>query len=445
MHPRSGSVAKKHNIHIIGLGAVGRFTAAAIRAAPNPRRVTLLAHTRHIRAQFVDNDNAINFERYDGSVTKIRGCHIDMIPGFVRRKHGISESEDPSFFNDPGPNAVQRAKALRELLLGSGSTHSPDHHHASAHVDTEKEDIEDPIDCLVVATKAHRTVVAIESIRHRLHRDSSILFLQNGMGQIDEVNQKIFPDPATRPQYLPAIISHGVHASFNRDMYVRHTGIGEVRFSAPLRPGETSLPGSADHLIETMTRAPLLSAQYLPHHRFLEHAFLKVAVNAVINPLTALMDSRNGSLLNNFNLQSTMRLLIAEISLIISSLPEFAATRNKQQQSQSQSQLPTTSSESELHDQGQQQQRTSAQNLFDPAALEHAVVKTCFATKNNLSSMLVDVRKGQMTEMEYINRYLIRRGEEMGIAAPVNQFVAAAVVGKQIMVKADDENNVPLA
>ncbi|PWY97253.1 hypothetical protein BCV70DRAFT_167320 [Testicularia cyperi] len=80
-----------------------------------------------------------------------------------------------------------------------------------------------PIDSLIVTTKCDATLGALEGIRHRIHPWSTIVLLQNGMGVLDTLNDRLFQDPDQRPNFVLASTTHGcwrkgpldtVHASF---------------------------------------------------------------------------------------------------------------------------------------------------------------------------------------------------------------------------------------
>jgi 2-dehydropantoate 2-reductase len=285
----------------------------------------------------------------------------------------------------------------------------------------------EPIHNLIVTTKAPFTIGALSRLKPRILPTSTITFLQNGMGVIDEVNAKLFPDPTTRPNYAQGIITHGANIPPQKaeedPFYVVHAGHGTVALGLmprdappkdspsteidPERPNTWKWAPTSRYVVRTLTRSPVLCAVGFTPVELLQQQLEKLAINSVINPLTALLDSRNGSLNHNFALTRTTRLLLAETSHIIRSLPELQGVPN-------------------------------VQRRFSPERLETLVVSMANKTKDNISSMLADVRAGRQTEIEYINGYIVKRGEEMGVKCVVNYAVMQIVMGKVRVV--DKEN-----
>jgi 2-dehydropantoate 2-reductase len=60
----------------------------------------------------------------------------------------------------------------------------------------------------------------------------------------------------------------------------------------------------------------------------------------------------------------------------------------------------------------------------DPLAKVEAV---CEATAGNVSSMLQDVSRKKRTEIDFINGVIVRLGQELGIATPVNALLVDLV------------------
>ena len=283
------------------------------------------------------------------------------------------------------------------------------------------EDSEEIIYNLIVSVKAPQTVKAIQRIAHRLTRGSTIMFLQNGMGILDEVNEQLFPDEEYRPTYVIGVVTHGLYS--NGPFSVEHAGEGTIALGAMPRmlqnkPVEnenlSEVAPSARYLMRTMTRTPVFVAIGYPPTGLLQQQLDKLAVNCIINPITAIIDCKNGALLSNMYFTRVIRLLLAEISIVIQSMPELKNVPN-------------------------------VKTRFDTLRLERIVFSIANKTAENHSSMLQDVKLGRQTEIDYINGYIIRRGEEMGIHCVMNYMLMHMVKGKNKINGLEQAELLPLA
>ncbi len=136
-----------------------------------------------------------------------------------------------------------------------------------------------------------------------------------------------------------------------------------------------------------------------PYLDLLQLQLEKLAVNCILNPITALLNVPNGSLLDNSAITKVARLLIAEISVVIRSLPELEGVPN-------------------------------VRKRFSPERLETLLIGITKKTAKNSSSMREDIRKGKDTEIDYINGYIVRRGDERGIKCVLNYMLMQLVKGK---------------
>ena len=262
---------------------------------------------------------------------------------------------------------------------------------------------------LIVTVKAPHTVNAVRAYAHRLTPQSTVLFVQNGMGVIDEINKEVFPSETDRPHYMVGVLSHGLHGKDPFD--VVYAGDGTLALG--LLAEKEQYPASARYLLRTVTRTPVFVAMGLNPTELLQQQLDKLAVNAVINPLTALLDCLNSELLNSFYVTRVMRLLLAEVSLVFRSLPELQNVLNVNMR-------------------------------FDSARLESMVVRVAKLTGQNRSSMLQDLKAGRETEIDYINGYVVRRGEELGIHCVTNYAIMQMVKAKKKLVQLELEGTVPL-
>jgi 2-dehydropantoate 2-reductase len=109
----------------------------------------------------------------------------------------------------------------------------------------------------------------------------------------------------------------------------------------------------------------------------------KLAVNAGINPLTAILGVPNGELLNR----------IYAKALMIAAAEEVAAV-------------------AEAHG--------VRMPYDDPGG---AVIRVAHRTASNRSSMLQDMERGAPTEIDAINGAVVREGDRLGVATVVNRIL----------------------
>ncbi|KAF2757433.1 hypothetical protein EJ05DRAFT_500969 [Pseudovirgaria hyperparasitica] len=285
---------------------------------------------------------------------------------------------------------------------------------------------DDPILHLILCVKAPDTVSALSAVAGRLSAASSILFLHNGIGIIEEVNTKIFPDPATRPTYLLGVNSHGVNKQPDHPFAIEWAGQGTIAIGPypeipdPTSPRAHTLPPfdpspSARCLMNHIKRVPQLQAAVHPPDQLLALQLEKLAINCVINPLTALLDVRNGYLPYSYSLLRVARLIISEVSLVLRNLPALSHLYNTERR-------------------------------FSPRRLEALWVGVATRTGQNVSSMLADVRFGRgKTEVEYMNGWVHRMGEKLGVTCVTNYGLEKLVKGKATIVQWEKQMDLPFS
>ncbi|RDL31829.1 uncharacterized protein BP5553_09231 [Venustampulla echinocandica] len=349
-------------IHILGIGNLGCLYAYALATKPEPPPITLLFHRIKM---------ATDWEKV--------GQSIELS---IKGKGYVSNSYDSEIIKTPS-------------LDNGGKCLDP------------------PIKNLIVATKAVDAADALALIRHRLSPSSNILFLQNGIGTPEEVSARNFKDPATRPNYLAAVTSHGVFSQGPfRSVF---SGRGNVFISKLPAKAATQSPSNShsNYLIKQICNTPLLNATRISPQKFILHQFEKVVINAVINPLTAILDCRNGKLFDHIEVVVVVRALITEASNVLLSLPELRS-------------LDLTEEEEEY-----------LLFRFSPESLERRVQLAACKTKRNTSSMLQDVRSHRTTEIDYINGYIVMNGKDLGIDVTTHEKIME-LVNERKMITVDE-------
>lgn len=258
-----------------------------------------------------------------------------------------------------------------------------------------------PIDLLIVSVKAFDVKSALAGIHTRLRATTSVVLLCNGaLAVADEL------EPHSGP-LLVATSTHGAWSRGARD--VHHAGKGET-WIGPLgratpRPGlQSALLGGRALKVMGDARATATAQEFLANHGLGAHIedaaaterrlWLKLAANAVLNPLTALWDCQNGEVLRRSEGREMTQAVCGEISDLASSL-------------------------------------ASSELQMSTAELVQFVHDCAAANALNYSSMHQDVKYGRRTEVEYLNGWIARKSVEVGITSKAwlgrNQELADAI------------------
>jgi 2-dehydropantoate 2-reductase len=194
------------------------------------------------------------------------------------------------------------------------------------------------------------------------------------------------------------------------------------------------------YTMSTLLNLPL-SVTWHPIRNFQMLSLKKLVVNACINPVTALVECRNGDLFGNKYASNTIRDLCSEISLILETLAQRAHIR-QDQRLRAEQQLLLEDDESLSLD---WEALSKSDYLLAPSntmgndaqsgvpaldaslragALFREVQRVAQLTAPNYSSMLQDIQsKAPATEINFINGYFSRLGKSLGIATPVNDLM----------------------
>lgn len=229
-----------------------------------------------------------------------------------------------------------------------------------------------PIRHLLICTKAQQTLIAVRSIKSRLIAQPIIVLLQNGMG-VRELLQREIPNAI----FLHAISTEGAYQP--QRFHVVHAGRGSTTLGAI----DSSRHTTAQRVAESLRcELPFAVVDDIEHR-----LWLKLAINSVINPLTAINQCRNGELLQLSNIDSTMTNLCTE----------FVDVAN-----------------------------ADGQNL----TLEQcraALYDVINATATNRSSMLQDRLANRPTEIDFINGFIVQRAQHYAIDCPHHVELLGAV------------------
>ena len=218
---------------------------------------------------------------------------------------------------------------------------------------------------LIVCVKAYHVIDAIKGIEPYLASDCHILLLHNGLGPHLEISQYLKP---TQGLSLGTTSQGATRA---HTWSVTRTGKGLTQLGHCIgQPISSELKQQLLHAIPNSEWA----------HEILPSLWYKLAVNSVINPLTAINACKNGSLAHH-DYRDTIQDIISELMLV--------AEHEK---------LP-----------------------IERTLVHDRVHEVIHLTQNNYSSMYQDIANQRQTEIDYINGYLVKLANKHQLRLPTNQ------------------------
>ena len=239
-------------------------------------------------------------------------------------------------------------------------------------VPTLSGELPSPPDLVLICVKSNKTNEAGQTIKPWLTPETVVVSLQNGLGNI-EILEEIFG----RERVLGGVTAEG--ATLLETGKIRHAGQGETIIGPKGGPDSP-----VEQIIEAFDRAGFKTRSV---DNVNDLIWGKLIINVGINALTAITRLKNGRLPQLSGTRLVMEEAIKEAVAVVEA-------KNIQ--------LPYP----------------------DPLG---RVMEVCEATAGNMASMLQDVLKERITEIDFINGAIVREGRSRGIPTPVNLTLTSLV------------------
>jgi 2-dehydropantoate 2-reductase len=224
----------------------------------------------------------------------------------------------------------------------------------------------------IIAVKQYQLHIIIDKITQLHKTPNNLLFLQNGMGHLKQLETI----PLTN-----IFVGSVEHGAFKENAYtVGHNGEGTTNVAV--------FKGDSTLLSKFIYLAPPEFPLVIKHEYF---SMLqdKLLVNSVINPLTAILEVKNGELINNPYYFDVLKSLYSEISSVLN-------VENKEEHLQQ-------------------------------------IIDICKNTSDNRSSMFKDIEAGRQTEVDAILGFILDEAQRKAIKAPQIENLYNLIKGKEMI------------
>lgn len=217
----------------------------------------------------------------------------------------------------------------------------------------------DGADIVLFCVKSADTESAGQSIAPLLKSDATVLCLQNGVDNAERLQATI------RQLAVPVVVY--VATEMAAPGHVKHHGRGELIVGTS--------PASADIARQFNDAAIPTTVS----DRVIGDLWVKLITNCAYNALSAVADLPYGPMLKVEGVTDVMTTVIDECTAVAQAL-----------------------------------------NVALPETLRDATLALAEAMPAQYSSTAQDLARGKLTEIDYLNGYVVRKGTELGIATPTN-------------------------
>lgn len=479
------------------VGSIGSLIATNLASLPNnPPQVRLILRKKALAAALTADPNS-RPSSFPPAVSP--GPHVSLTierDGLARRTDGFEVEMTPT-----AQDAMDRGRTLAE---SSGMKGSAGAYRSKKHGDLIRND---PISTLIITTKSPQTIPAIRPLLPRLSSRSTIVLCQNGMGVLEGLLSRYWPDDVEgspglygaggRPSFICATTTHGAWRKGSNHFV--HAGVGDLKFGVvpnsavisalsnlpvpnpwaggdansnplinpqsleqpllahlPLTPATVSL----HETVAALLAAPGLRARWLPLPTLQVAQLQKLAVNAAVNGLTAILGVHNGALVGSRKARALVWSIMGECAAV------FAAHIAREEGRWT---PPIALSEQTSDDQDDEDSRLARHvpstviprdesaspppptlpesHPLSASSLADYTLRVLFQTSTNLSSTVQDLlatdpatsfgpsHAASRTEVDFIHGYIVALATRYGLQVPVIDSIGRLVLLKEEMLR----------
>jgi 2-dehydropantoate 2-reductase len=225
-------------------------------------------------------------------------------------------------------------------------------------------------DLTIIAVKQYQLFSIIERLNQTPSIPENLLFLQNGMGHLKQLHEI---------KGINLFVGSVEHGALRENLHtVRHNGMGTTNVAV--------FKGDSEFL-QSFTSVVSKVFPMAFQENYFEMLEKKLITNAMINPLTAILQVKNGVLVTNPFYYRVLQTIFSEITSIL--------------------------------------------NLQNPEEYWEQVIQICLKTAENHSSMLKDIEADRQTEVDAILGYLLDEASNQGKLSPQIEMLYHLIKGKE--------------
>ena len=268
---------------------------------------------------------------------------------------------------------------------------------------------------LILTVPAGRVLRALEPIVHRLDQRSCICLVQEGLGVVEAVIDKFFPDEKSRPTFILGHMATSLGYPVQEERF-RVTEIHRKKFYLTLytpeprgsrgvlikkHPPPVRIPRNT-HFMQLLFLMPGLHVHTYPMEDWLRDKLFVVGFRAIADPLAALFDCQYEQITGNPFARQLMDKCLNELCDVVVRLPEM--------------------------------QNSKKFNRFElGSTLRDKFIKSMKYRRPPDTTMRYNIMRGWDSDVEFLTGYFVRRGRELRVSVSGLETLMLSVKAKQLI------------
>ncbi|KAI0437031.1 hypothetical protein F4803DRAFT_177318 [Xylaria telfairii] len=350
---------RPRRIHILGFSAHARFIAHAIASTPGVP-VSIIAHHPKVMTRWGEEKRMLSL--YDSA-----GRHTSSV-------------------EIPCPEALLASPQSRRSVA------DPDYF----------------LDHVIVDVMSAAILPSLAALRHRIDSQTTICLLQPGLGLMERLNEAVFTDPVTRPNF---VLGHSTHlvSKFSSLLYsMKYKRSGGLYLHAVSRSAEDPPPDQSSidegkqqsqHLARLLSSAETLNVTGLSWDRFLARKLPWLIFCSAADAICVSLGCRYKAIYHNPHARNLWENLLDETAVIVSQLPELTPEKRL---------------------------------YFAGNGFRRQLRTFLVAMGPSISPWISRVRWGEVPPVDYFNGYIVRRAQELGLDHTHNAVALETVKARML-------------
>lgn len=254
------------------------------------------------------------------------------------------------------------------------------------------------IDQLFVSGMGRDAVEALQSVKHRIDDKTSICLMNDGLGVLEDVREKVFNGTHTNPNFMLGHMSHRL-AWNRRHNSVKELRSGQLQLTLPYQAGIQTQTDRNQHFVESLRAVKSLNTLLTPLDQWLRFKLPSVIFDSVAEPVCVFLDMPYQGLLQNPAAGRMMSTLLSEILLVIEAMPEVEGS-------------------------------TIIRDFIRGKGPKRLLYNNIMAKQSQTSELARKVAQGKPTDIDYLNGYFAKRAKQLSLDMPTNAVMREMIKAK---------------